>query len=104
MDPIQTLRDYCKAAEAEQKQLGDLETQIAQHKKHVEGLEAQREQQRGKVAYAIGGRDALAKTLLPDGKTLAAAWDEDWQGLRTGEVDKPRPKVVESDADVEAKE
>lgn len=93
MTAITSLRELCLAVETEQKTLVDLAATIEKHEKHVENLKAQREHQSGKVAYAIGGRDAVAKVALPGEMTLTEAWEANYQGLRDPElVKKPYPK------------
>lgn len=106
MNPQQAthLRELCLAVDAEQKTFLDVEAQIEKHRKHIEQLEALREQAQGKVAYAIGGRDAVAKAFLPGSVTLSEAWESDYKGLRTGGQQpakgEKRPKMVDSDANV----
>lgn len=99
MSPEQSavLRELCLRVDAEQKVFLDVEAQIEQLRKHQEQLQGLREQAQGKVAYAIGGRDAVARAFLPEGMTLSDAWDADYKGLRSG---KTGPKVVESGEDV----
>lgn len=108
MNPQQAthLRELCLAVDAEQKTFLDVEAQIEKLGKHIEQLEGLREQAQGKVAYAIGGRDAVAKAFLPQAMTLSEAWETDYKGLQTGHAPKLKgekgPKMVDSDDNVAA--
>jgi len=58
-------------------------------RRHLEELHQEIGKQGNALALQIGSRDALAKLILPEGVTLAKAWDDDLNGLRTGGEGEP---------------
>jgi len=73
----QRVRQQIKACKAIQIEVAELDQQI-------EKLQQQKSARTNALIQAIGAREALASLLLPEGTTLAEAWREDLNGLRTG--------------------